>query len=468
MSATPSSADAFARVRDALLAVWPTVADAQAGLTKAELGRLLDECGSDHRPLVEVVLDLGRVVRPILATLPPQNGPSWVNSRAPVVHKLVSTRYLQPDVARWAVDVWGQALGVAPATPMTSPTLEGSGTRDAGRDSATTEAARAAGGAATGPSAAPSARASTTARPPVLTPQQIPPAMRQVPSWAGGPVSFGVGQKPRASAMAALAHSGRIVVQGGGPTGPRFQPVEQRAALVLGVLLLLVTGGLLKTFRERAAEGEGGAQVASVDTMKAGAMTAGARTAGAGTAGARTAGATQAPATQAPAAQAPAAQAPAAQAPASQTPASQTPATQVPATQAPVVWADVRAAGVGGRYVVAQQVRDVSGSESCDAVARVLAAGRESEEVVSHIPGHALFTLATRGVTGTLDADGQFVSEPRAGTTNNVNWRFRMSGRFGPDGFTGQSVTYTDAILRWGKIQTCVVTADLTGRRRLN
>jgi len=445
MSATPSSADAFARVRDALLAVWPTVADAQAGLTKAELGRLLDECGSDHRPLVEVVLDLGRVVRPILATLPPQNGPSWVNSRAPVVHKLVSTRYLQPDVARWAVDVWGQALGVAPATPMTSPTLEGSGTRDAGRDSATTEAARAAGGAATGPSAAPSARASTTARPPVLTPQQIPPAMRQVPSWAGGPVSFGVGQKPKASAMAALAHSGRIVVQGGGPTGPRFQPVEQRAALVLGVLLLLVTGGLLNTFRGRAAEGEGGAQATSVDTVKAEARTPEART----------------PET-------PTGKAPPTQAPATQAPATQAPATQAPARRAPVVWVDVRAAGVGGRYVVAQQVRDVSGSESCDVVARVLAAGRESEEVVSHIPGHALFTLATRGVTGTLDADGQFVSEPRAGTTNNVNWRFRMSGRFGPDGFIGQSVTYTDAILRWGKIQTCVVTADLTGRRRLN
>ena len=451
MSATPSSADAFARVRDALLAVWPTVVDAQAGLTKAELGRLLDECGSDHRPLVELVLDLGRVVRPLLATLPPQSGPSWVNSRAPVVHKLVSTRYLQPDVARWAVDVWGQALGVAPATPMTSPALEGSGSLDAGRIAATPDAARAAGSTAPGAAAASGARPRTTARPPVLTPQQIPPAMRQVPSWAGGPVSFGVGQKPKASAMAALAHSGRIVVQSGGPTGPRFQPAERRAAMVLGVLLLLVTGGLLNTFRGRAAE------AGTVGALTAEALTAGA---GAGTAGAGTA--------EALTAEALTAEAGTAGAGAAEVQASPVPAAPTPASPAPVVWADVRAAGVGGRYVVAQQVRDVSGSESCDAVARVLAAGRESEEVVSHTPGHSLFTLTTRGVTGTLDADGQFVSEPRAGTTNNVNWRFRMSGRFGPDGFTGQSVTYTDAILRWGKIQTCVVTADLTGRRRLN
>jgi len=128
----------------------------------------------------------------------------------------------------------------------------------------------------------------------------------------------------------------------------------------------------------------------------------------------------------------------------------------------------VRDAGVGGRYVVTQRVRDVSGSESCEAVAQALAAGRESEETVSHVPGQAIFTLVTRGVTGTLDSDGEFVSEPRTGTTNNVNWRFRMRGRFGPEGFTGESETHTDAILRWGKIQTCVVTAELTGRRRLN
>jgi hypothetical protein len=117
--------------------------------------------------------------------------------------------------------------------------------------------------------------------------------------------------------------------------------------------------------------------------------------------------------------------------------------------------------------VVTQHVRDVSGSASCDAVAQALANGRESEENVVHAPGTPTFVLSTRQVAGTLDDDGTFVSQPRAGTTNNVNWRFQMRGRFGPDGFTGESVTHTDAILRWGKIQTCVVTASLSGRRRL-
>jgi len=128
----------------------------------------------------------------------------------------------------------------------------------------------------------------------------------------------------------------------------------------------------------------------------------------------------------------------------------------------------VRDVGVGGAYVVAQRIRDVSGSTSCDAVAGALAGGRESQETVSHAPGQPVFTLVSRGVKGTLDRDGQFVSEPLAGTTNHVNWRFVMRGRFGPDGFTGESVTHTDAILRWGKIQTCVVTADLIGQRQQN
>ena len=123
---------------------------------------------------------------------------------------------------------------------------------------------------------------------------------------------------------------------------------------------------------------------------------------------------------------------------------------------------------MGGRYVITHRLRDVSGSESCDVVAQALAAGRAVDETISHEPGQPTFTLVTSSVMGTLDRDGLFVSEPRAGTKDNVRWRFRMSGRFGPEGFTGESVTHTDAILRWGKIQTCVITNELTGRRLLN
>lgn len=442
MSTTPSTVDAFARVRAALLAVWPTVADAMAGPTRAEFGRLLDECGSDHRPLVELVLDLGRVVRPVLAALPPQSPSTWVHVRAPLVHRIVSTRYLQPDVARWAVDVWGRALGVAPPDASASPALaHGDPAVDERVDGARP---RTAAGLLPVAGAAPSAGTPRPLpRPPVLTPQQVPAAMRQRPSWAGGPVSFGVGQRPSQAGLAALAQSGRVVVRGPVASGPMFQPVERRAAVVMGLLLVLISGGLMRSFSRRPDV------TTPVDALPTGtgpvAPVPRADTSASAMVGevADSLVALASPDVPAP-----------------------TGDSLMPASDPLVTGsAAVRDQGVGGAYLVEQRVRDVSGSASCDAVTDALAGGRASREVVSHRPGASTFTLVTRGVSGTLDADGQFVSEPRVGTTNNVQWRFVMRGRFHRDGFTGESVTYTDAILRWGKLQTCVVTADLMARR---
>ena len=412
MSASPVHADSFARVSTALLAVWPSVADPSVGLSKAEMGRVLDECGSDYRPLVDLLVDLGRAVRPALGGLSPQAPSDWVHTRAPVVHRLVSTRYLQPDVARWAVDVWGRALGVAPVQPVAAPTVA------LPADDVPAGSPDTAGMASPAAANRSGATRAPTARPPVLTPQQLPPALRQVPSWAGGPVSFRVGQKPKAATLAQLAQSGRVVVRAPVAPGPMFHPAERRAALVLGVLLVVITLALMNALRGRGEE---------TATLVEGAKTA------------------VAPAVTAPAVTAP--------------------AITAPGEGAPIAVRDV---GVGGRYVITHRLRDVSGSESCDVVARALAAGRAVDETISHAPGQPMFTLVTSRVTGTLDSDGLFVSEPSAGTTNNVRWRFRMSGRFGPEGFTGESVTHTDAILRWGKIQTCVITNELTGRRLLN
>jgi hypothetical protein len=412
MSASPVHADSFTRVSTALLAVWPSVADPSVGLSKAEMGRVLDECGSDYRPLVDLLVDLGRAVRPALGGLSPQAPSDWVHTRAPVVHRLVSTRYLQPDVARWAVDVWGRALGVAPVQPVAAPTVA------LPADDVPAGSPDTAGMASPAAANRSGATRAPTARPPVLTPQQLPPALRQVPSWAGGPVSFRVGQKPKAATRAQLAQSGRVVVRAPVAPGPMFHPAERRAALVLGVLLVVITLALMNALRGRGEE---------TATLVEGAKTA------------------VAPAVTAPAVTAP--------------------AITAPGEGAPIAVRDV---GVGGRYVITHRLRDVSGSESCDVVARALAAGRAVDETISHAPGQPMFTLVTSRVTGTLDSDGLFVSEPSAGTTNNVRWRFRMSGRFGPEGFTGESVTHTDAILRWGKIQTCVITNELTGRRLLN
>jgi hypothetical protein len=134
-----------------------------------------------------------------------------------------------------------------------------------------------------------------------------------------------------------------------------------------------------------------------------------------------------------------------------------------PAADAPFV--SPMLSGVAGRYRVTQRIRSVDGSTSCESVARALGVGRETEERITHVPGRADFRLDSRGVAGTLDREGRFVAGPLSGTTNNIPWQFRMRGRFLPNGFSGESETYTQAIIRWGRTQSCVVTADLNAIR---
>ncbi|MFY7948620.1 MAG: hypothetical protein ACOVRP_05335 [Gemmatimonas sp.] len=125
----------------------------------------------------------------------------------------------------------------------------------------------------------------------------------------------------------------------------------------------------------------------------------------------------------------------------------------------------VRERGVAGRYRVVQYVRSVRGTTNCDVVARALVAARVSEEVVAHRPGATEFSLSRRPVRGSLAADGWFVVEPSAGTTDHIAWQFRMRGRFTLDGFHAESETRTSAIIRWGRQQQCVVNADLLATR---
>jgi len=134
-----------------------------------------------------------------------------------------------------------------------------------------------------------------------------------------------------------------------------------------------------------------------------------------------------------------------------------------PAVDAPFV--SPLLSGVAGRYRVTQRIRSVDGSTSCESVARALGVGRETDERITHEPGSTAFRLDSRGVAGTLDREGRFVAGPLTGTTNNIPWQFRMRGRFLPNGFSGESETYTQAIIRWGRTQSCVVTADLSAIR---
>lgn len=451
VATSSSTHDAFTRVSEALLTVWPAVRDPAAGLSATERCLLLDECGSDYRPLVTLLLDIGKEVRPVLVAFggSAQEARAWANTRAPLVHRLVATRYLQPDVARWAVDVWGRALGVAP--PPEPPVV------------VTVVATHAAPESTPASPASPAARATRAPtparRPTVVSPAQVPATLRNLPSWAGGPISPRVGGSP-----SALATRGRLVVQGTAPVGPRYQPVERRAAIVFVVLLLSITVALSQALRERRA-----------DTAPA---TTEQRVPDKAELFAPVVPDTALPAPLVVADSALVASLQPAPSDSSSAMVLQPEPSNSTSARVPVIdWAadhaagppgdagSVLDAGIGGRYLVAQRVRDVSGTSSCDAVAQAHAAGRESTEIVEHQPGTSTFVLTSRQVTGTLASDGWFSSHPRSGTTNNVNWQFRMRGRFGRDGFSAVSETYTEAILRWGRTQYCVVTADLTGRR---
>lgn len=80
---------------------------------------LLDEVGSDHRALVMLlvsVVDAGLVTRMQRGA---SEGTSWVRLRTDVAIRLATERFLQPDVAQWAAESWGVALGLSQPAPPT-------------------------------------------------------------------------------------------------------------------------------------------------------------------------------------------------------------------------------------------------------------------------------------------------------------------------------------------------------------
>jgi len=388
--------DAFVRVSAALRAVWPMVSDQAAGLSAAERNLLLDYCGSDHRPLVDLLLDIGVQVRPQLQSMGsgPRPANVWATMRAPLVHRVVSTRYLQPEVARWAVDVWGNVLGQldepAPPAPSIDHTKRGGNAQGAIKSPAP-------------------ARRTVLPRMPGARPASPRPAAPQSATRS-------------TLVVTTVSSSTQVVVNRRAAPGLHFQPVERMAAAVLGLLLLVITVSWSQDLRKRRS-----GDVAPADPED------------------RTVAATP----QLPLAE----------------PTVSAPRDGAITYSERVVTGSLLEAGVGGRYLVTARVQEVSGTKNCRAVAEALGIGHETVEVVKHDPGSARFALPSRDVAGTLDADGWFTAYPRSGTTDNINWQFRMRGRFAANGFSALSETYTSAVLRWGRSQHCVVTAELSGRR---
>lgn len=103
------------RVRDALRALvagegWPF-----PNWTVLQ-NRVLDEVGSDLRPLVALLVRAGEAG--LLEQMPGSRA-AWPAARGALVLSLTAHSFLQPEMARWAVECWGYALGIVAESDLT-------------------------------------------------------------------------------------------------------------------------------------------------------------------------------------------------------------------------------------------------------------------------------------------------------------------------------------------------------------
>jgi len=117
---TSTLTDARRAMRDALHRLVHGADDwAQPSLSVFR-NRLLDEVGSDARPLANILLEA--IERGVLYALPraPLDARVWSAKSAPLVNQWVADRFLQPEVARWAIEAWGFAFGCIDASQLTA------------------------------------------------------------------------------------------------------------------------------------------------------------------------------------------------------------------------------------------------------------------------------------------------------------------------------------------------------------
>jgi hypothetical protein len=390
---------------------------------------------------VELLLSVAPLLKARLSA--PEPRLTWEARRAPLVHQLVATKYLQPDVARWIVDTWGAALGVAPAQ-IVRPALASA---ESGTGALTAPFARAVGMVPPAP-----------ARPSVATPAPLPP-----PSWArrSGVQRVGARQQRAGSgggmagALAQVLHPNAAHPAMARPVTPRWRThspalnpgqlaqihrVERTAMIAVVVATVIVFVAAAYALNGRKSETVAAAAVLPLVAAGSTADSVLAQAYG--------------PMHPLPATNGDAQRAAAA-----------SPSGAIAAPATPLTGAQVISAGIGGRYRVQQRSVTVTGSPSCEAVAQALAAARPTIEVVTHTPGTFVFELTSRAVTGTLDGDANFDAGPLRGTNEGVAWVFNMRGRFTAGGFIAETNTSTEAILRWGRTQNCTTVAELVGER---
>ncbi|MES2523314.1 MAG: hypothetical protein V4617_11485 [Gemmatimonadota bacterium] len=110
--------DPRVRMRDALRYLVGDDAGWQASSLQVFRNRLLDHTGSDARPLAELLLEAHRRGWHARIGDAPMSTPRWDALVAPFIMQWSAERFVQPDMARWAVECWGYAFGVIDATQL--------------------------------------------------------------------------------------------------------------------------------------------------------------------------------------------------------------------------------------------------------------------------------------------------------------------------------------------------------------
>lgn len=172
--------------------------------------RLLDRTGSDFRPYAELLTEAAR--RGWCQRLAPlQAGdPRWDAQLTPFVMHWSAERFVQPEMARWAAESWGVALGVidvarvrvapppappAPPAPAPAPSARRPVSGATAAASTTPLPARGGGVAVGGAGIGASPPGAHGASPPAPRPRH----RRMGAPWGPGPVRGCCGARPRST-----------------------------------------------------------------------------------------------------------------------------------------------------------------------------------------------------------------------------------------------------------------------------
>jgi hypothetical protein len=213
------------RVRDALRRLIATPDWPDASWTVRQ-NRLLDEVGSDLRPLVALLVRAGEGG---VADGLPATPAAWPAARGSLIVALTAHSFLLPEMARWAVECWGYATGLAVEEELTvAADARVAEWRAAARQAALAREAaeRAAGERAAAAEREVARRAATPAAvPPARCPLRRPAAPVAPPS-APRSVSAGLPGAPSGAPFGAPVGTARV----GGPAAwaPRTAPARRR------------------------------------------------------------------------------------------------------------------------------------------------------------------------------------------------------------------------------------------------